>query len=181
MRDALNLKQGSGSCQIVLSAKCGAPADVLVTTGSELKFGSRHLQVRLTPGHTDGCMSLVLDDQSAVFTGDTLLIRGCGRTDFQQGDPARLFQSVREHLFSLPDSAIVYPGHDYNGVISSTIFEEKNFNDDLSLKQTEAAFVNMMQSLQLQPPKQLHIAVPLNMQNGYATSKNEDGGASGSM
>ena len=112
-------------------------------------------------------MSLVLDDHTAVFTGDALLIRGCGRTDFQQGCSKTLFRSVHEQLFSLPNAATVWPGHDYHGHTCSSIGEEKRFNARLFAEQTEQGFVDLMANPKLQPPKQIDVAVPLNLRNGY--------------
>src|SRR5512143_1495343 len=96
--------------RIAISAASGAEgADIRLADGDRVGFGGRHVVALATPGHTNGCMSFVLDDESMAFTGDALLIRGCGRTDFQQGDAHRLFRSVRERLFSLPDACLLYP------------------------------------------------------------------------
>jgi sulfur dioxygenase len=84
--------------------------------------------VRATPGHTDGCLSFVLDDHTMAFTGDALLIRGCGRTDFQQGSAERLYRSVHEQLLSLPDGCLLYPGHDYRGLTCTSVAEERRWN-----------------------------------------------------
>jgi len=96
-----------------------------------------------------------------VFTGDTLLIRGCGRTDFQQGDASLLYRSVHERLFTLPGATQVYPGHDYKGRNVSTIEEERRFNPRLT--KTEEEFIELMSNLQLPHPKLIDVAVPLNM------------------
>jgi sulfur dioxygenase len=169
LHDELNKGKtdASDKCKIVLSKHSNAPADLHVDQGSKLQFGTRYLKVRATPGHTDGCISLVMDDHSTVFTGDAMLIRSCGRTDFQQGSPKTLYHSYFTQLFTLPDSCVVYPGHDYDGQTSSTIGEEKKYNDSVFFTQTEAAFVQMMSGLKLNPPKQLDVAVPANMRNGY--------------
>jgi glyoxylase-like metal-dependent hydrolase (beta-lactamase superfamily II) len=169
MHDELNLSLNDAGhkCQIVLSKHSNAPADMHVELGSKIHFGSRYLEVRPTPGHTDGCISLVLDDHSAVFTGDAMLIRGCGRTDFQQGNSRTLYNSIFTQIYTLPDSCVVYPGHDYTGQTSSTVGEEKQHNVRLFATQTEAGFVELMANLKLQPPKQIDIAVPANMRNGY--------------
>ena len=99
------LKQRCGS-RILLSAAAGAAnADRLLRHGDRVAFGTRHLEVRATPGHTNGCLTYVLDDHRMAFTGDCLLIRGCGRTDFQQGSPHALYRSVHEQILSLPDAA----------------------------------------------------------------------------
>jgi sulfur dioxygenase len=97
-----------------------------------------------------------------VLTGDALLIRGCGRTDFQEGNPATLWESVHEKLFSLPDATLVYPAHDYRGFTVSTIGEEKRLNPRLGGATTLASFLTLMQSLDLPPPAKIHEAVPAN-------------------
>jgi rhodanese-related sulfurtransferase len=119
-----------------------------------------------TPGHTEGCISLVIDDQSMVFTGDSLLIRGCGRTDFQQGSAQRLFQSIKHHLFTLPDHCIVYPAHDYSGRTASSIDEEKRLNPRIGGQANESDFVGYMDNMRLPHPKKLDVAVPANLQAG---------------
>jgi len=158
-------------------AKAGAAegADRLLEDGDRIEFGRRHLEARATPGHTDGCLSYVLDDCSMAFTGDALLIRSCGRTDFQQGDPRRLYRSVRERLFSLPDHCLVYPAHDYRGLTSSSIGEEKLYNPRLAETVGEGDFVGYMTHLGLAHPKQMAVAVPANLRCG----RPEGGGASG--
>jgi sulfur dioxygenase len=162
------LRERLGSRSVV-SAMGGAPcADVLVGEGDELLFGDRWLEVRATPGHTDGCVSYVLDDHSMVFTGDALLIRGTGRTDFQQGDPRRLYASVTTKLFTLPDDTRVFPAHDYRGMTSSTIGEEKAHNRRLGGGRSVDEFVAIMQSLRLADPKQIAEAVPANLACGVA-------------
>jgi sulfur dioxygenase len=152
----------SKSC---IAAVTGAVADVQLREGDTVAFGSRFLRVLSTPGHTDGCLSFVLDDDSRVFTGDALLIRMCGRTDFQQGSPATLFSSVRDKLFKLPDACTVYPAHDYSGLTSSSIGEEKASNPRLALDKTFEAFNDIMN--QPRPlPAQIDVAVPANMRCG---------------
>ncbi len=89
-------------------------AEILLKPGSRLDFGSRWIEALPTPGHTAGCMSYLLDDRSMVFTGDALFIRGCGRTDFQEGSSETLYDSIHSQLFCLPPETIVFPGHDYN-------------------------------------------------------------------
>jgi sulfur dioxygenase len=139
-------------------------ADIALKDGDELVFGKFRLKAIATPGHTDSCMSYYID--GTVFTGDALLIRGCGRTDFQQGDSRRLFQSVREKLFRLPPETIVYPAHDYRGITSSTIVDEMKNNPRLGLHKTEAEFVKIMSQLKLAEPKRIHEAVPANLACG---------------
>ena len=160
------LRQRLGS-RIALSVDGGASgADRLLQHGDKVAFGSRHLQVRATPGHTNGCMSYVLDDESRVFTGDCLLIRGCGRTDFQQGSTASLYRSVHMQLFTLPADCLVYPGHDYNGLGVSSIGEERRFNPRLGGDVSEADFAGFMHHLGLPHPKKMDQAVPANLRCG---------------
>lgn len=160
------MKQALGS-HIGLAAAYGAAnVDLPLAHGQQVPFGAHALTVRATPGHTDGCLSFVTDDQSLVFTGDALLVRGAGRTDFQQGNAHTLFRSIREQLFSLPDACIVYPAHDYEGRTSSTIGEEKTWNPRIGKDAREEDFVGYMQNLGLPHPKQLAIAVPANLRAG---------------
>ena len=130
--------------------------------GEALRFGHTVLTALATPGHTDGCTSYVLP--GAVFTGDALFIRGNGRTDLQGGFAEKLFDSVRKKLFALPDDTVVYPGHDYQGRISSTIEEEKQFNERLNLSINKETFVEMMNRRNSPRPAKMDIASPANMQ-----------------
>src|SRR6187455_3306886 len=160
------LKRRFGS-QIALSKDSAAEgADRLLGDGEHVSFGRRALEVRATPGHTSGCLSYVLDDQSMVFTGDALLIRGCGRTDFQQGDARRLFRSVREQIFPLPERCLLYPGHDYRGLTVTSVGEEKLYNPRLGEAVGEGDFVGYMTHLGLPHPKQMEAAVPANLKCG---------------
>lgn len=160
------LKQRLGS-RIALAAASGAEgADRLLAEGDRIEFGTRHLEVRATPGHTGGCLTYVLDDKSRAFTGDALLIRGCGRTDFQGGDARTLYHSIEEKIFSLPDECQLYPGHDYKGATSTTVGEEKRFNPRIGGKRNEVDFVGYMANLNLPHPKQMDIAVPANLRCG---------------
>jgi rhodanese-related sulfurtransferase len=111
-------------------------------------------------------VSLVARGHGVVFTGDALLVRGAGRTDFQQGDARRLFRSIRERLLSLPDDCAVYPAHDYEGRTSSTIGEERRYNPRIGGDAREEDFVGFMENLGLPHPKQLAIALPANMRAG---------------
>jgi sulfur dioxygenase len=157
------LKQKLGS-KIALSDQSGAQgADLYLAPGARVKFGGRYVEARATPGHTNGCMTFVLDDMSAAFTGDALLIRGCGRTDFQQGSAATLFRSVREEIFSLPHSCLVYPGHDYGGATVSSVGEEVKHNPRLGLQVREEDFRGYMENLGL---ALMDIAVPANLKCG---------------
>ena len=153
--------------KIAVGRKSGAEgADRMLEDGERVTFGRRSLEARATPGHTDGCLTYVLDDSSMAFTGDALLIRGCGRTDFQQGDPRRLFRSVRERVFSLPDHCLLYPAHDYRGLTCSSVGEEKMYNPRLAESVGEGDFVGYMTHLGLAHPKQMDIAVPANLRCG---------------
>ncbi len=160
------LQQRTGS-RITLSAASGAEgADQRLAHGDRLAFGGRHVELRATPGHTDGCLSAALDDQSMAFTGDALLIRGCGRTDFQQGDPARLYRSVHSQLLSLPDDCLLYPAHDYRGCTVTSVTEERHWNPRFGGQSDERDFVQTMQHLGLPHPKQMERAVPANLRCG---------------
>jgi sulfur dioxygenase len=160
------LRQLCGS-RIVLAAATGATgADFQVVHGDTVAFGGRSLSVRATPGHTGGCISYVLDDQSMVFTGDALLIRGCGRTDFQGGSAATLYDSIHQHIFALPDTCLIYPGHDYKGLTATSVGEEKLYNPRLGGRILRDDFVGYMTHLGLAHPKQMDIAVPANLRCG---------------
>lgn len=140
--------------------------DIPLTDGEELFLGQKKIKVLATPGHTNTCLSFVFENM--VFTGDALLIRGCGRTDFQQGSSETLFKSVREKLFKLPDETLVYPGHDYKGLLSSTIGLEKKFNARLKESIQLEDFKKIMAELKLANPKKIHEAVPANLACGLA-------------
>lgn len=140
--------------------------DLPLHHGDVIKFGGCALEVRAAPGHTDGCLAFVTADHSMVFTGDALLVRGAGRTDFQQGDAALLFRSIREQLFSLPDACLVYPAHDYRGRTASTIGEERAHNPRIGGDAREEDFVGYMSNLGLPHPRQMAVAVPANLRAG---------------
>jgi len=139
-------------------------ADVGVSEEMPLKVGKLVIRPVHTPGHTDTHHAYLIDGPkpACVFTGDALLIGGCGRTDFQGGDPATLFRSVREKLFRLPDETLVYPGHDYNDRRVSSIGQEKTGNSRLSLDKSLNEFLAMMNDLKLPLPKKMSFAVPGN-------------------
>jgi sulfur dioxygenase len=159
-------RQRSGS-QIVVSRAAGVSgADRLLDDGEQLAFGKRHLEARATPGHTQGCMTYVLDDQHMAFTGDALLIRGCGRTDFQQGDARTLYASVHQRILSLPPRCLLYPGHDYRGLTVTSVAEELRFNPRLGGDASESDFAGYMGQLGLPHPKLIDVAVPANLQCG---------------
>ena len=136
-----------------------ACADIMVGEGHILPIGEHEIVAIETPGHTPGCMSYLVDNK--VFTGDSLLIRSTGRCDFQGGTASTLYHSIHK-LFTLPDSTLVHPGHDYNGFTVSTIGEEKEFNSLIRLEFDEATFVNKVDNLNLEPPKKIKTAVPAN-------------------
>lgn len=139
-------------------------ADVAIAEGQKLFLGNHAITALETPGHTNSCISYVFENK--VFTGDALLIRGCGRTDFQQGSAEKLFDSVRNKLFLLPDEMRVYPAHDYKGQTSSTIALEKKFNARLAESKTKIDFIQIMSNLKLANPKKIHEAIPANLACG---------------
>jgi len=160
------MKQAFG-CRIGLAEVYGARnVDLPLRHGMEVRFGAQALEVRATPGHTAGCLSFVSADRGHVFTGDALLVRAVGRTDFQDGNAAQLFHSVRAQLFSLPDDCVVHPAHDYEGRTSSTIGEECRHNPRLGGAATVEDFVGYMENLGLPHPKLIAIAVPANLSCG---------------
>ena len=160
------LKQKTG-CRIGVSENASVEgADDYLSHGDQISFGNRYLTARSTPGHTDGCMTFVLDDESMAFTGDTLLIRGCGRTDFQQGDPRTMYRSIRQHILSLPEETRLYPAHDYRGMTVTSVAEEKKYNSRIGGKGTEDDFAGYMNNLGLPHPRLIDIAVPANLQSG---------------
>ncbi len=144
--------------------------DIPLADGQELFLGDKKIIALATPGHTDSCMSFVFENK--VFTGDALLVRGTGRTDFQQGSSERLFESVRNKLFQLPDDTHVYPAHDYHGHTASSIGLEKKYNPRLGLRYTKADFIKTMSDLKIADPKKMHEAVPANMACGTAKAEN---------
>ena len=156
---ALELKKKTGS-RIAAPAFDRLPCtDVGLEEGKPFQVGSLTLQPLHTPGHTDGHFAYVLDDR--VFTGDALLIEGCGRTDFQGGSARQLWDSVTRRLFSLPDDTVVLPGHDYHGRRDSLIGVERRENPRFA-GHTLDSFVAQMQALQLPPPRMIEAAVPAN-------------------
>jgi rhodanese-related sulfurtransferase len=160
------LRQRWGS-KIALGAESGAGgADILLKQGDKVRFGEYYVEARGTPGHTNGCMSYVLGDETMAFTGDVLLIRGSGRTDFQQGDAHAMYRSVRLQLFTLPDDCLLYPAHDYRGLTVTSVAEEKRFNPRLGGALSESDFVGYMTNLHLAHPKKIDIAVPANLKCG---------------
>ncbi|VDN03181.1 unnamed protein product [Thelazia callipaeda] len=146
--------------QSVLSKHGGACADLLVDDHQILTFGHQTLGVRTTPGHTNGCVTYVSHDYRMAFTGDALLVRGCGRTDFQEGNPEILYKSVHEKIFSLPDDFLLFPAHDYKGFSVTTVGEEKKYNPRLTKILND--FIIIMNNLELAKPKQIDKSLPAN-------------------
>ena len=158
------LRDRLGSQSVVHQAAGTLCPDLLVSDGVRLQMGSLEWRVLYTPGHTQSCVSYLFEDR--VFTGDALLIGGCGRTDFQQGDPGQLYDSIHQKLFTLPPDTLVYPGHDYQGLTVSTIRQETQKNSRLSPEMDRAAFIEHMNQLNLPLPKHIHAAVPANLACG---------------
>lgn len=157
--------------QIALGAAANVKnADLALQDGQELELGTLKIKALATPGHTDSCMSFVFDGR--IFTGDALLIRGTGRTDFQQGSAEKLFDSIVNKIFLLPDDTQVFPGHDYRGQSSSTVGLEKRFNPRLGQGKTKADFIRTMSELKLAHPKKISESVPANLICGdYSDSR----------
>lgn len=163
------LRRRVGSKSVVhrdAGAMCG---DLLVTDGIHVQVGSLDIEVRYTPGHTNGCVSYLVGDR--IFTGDALLIGGCGRTDFQQGNAGQLYDSIHKQIFSLPDETLIYPGHDYNGNIVSTVGQEKRENKRLGGEKSRQEFVEIMANLKLAYPKHIDVALPANQACGNIAVK----------
>ncbi|MDD5035212.1 MAG: MBL fold metallo-hydrolase [Methylococcaceae bacterium] len=158
------LRERLGSKSVVHRDAGALCADLQVTDGVRLQVGSLEFEVRHTPGHTNGCVSYVMEDR--VFTGDALFIDGCGRTDFQQGDAGRLYDSIHGKLFTLPPDTLVYPGHDYQGNTVSTIQQEKAKNSRLGQNKTREQFIDIMNNLKLDYPRYIDHALPANQDCG---------------
>lgn len=152
-----------------IAAASGAAADLQLADGDAVPLGALALRCISTPGHTAGCMCFYLPPAAPgaaglAFTGDALLIRGCGRTDFQGGDAGQLYDAVHARLFSLPDDTLVLPGHDYRGRTASSVGEERALNPRLTKGRDE--FVALMGGLGLPYPKQIDRALPANLEDG---------------
>lgn len=151
--------------QIVVHKNSGSQcADRLAEEGDVFTLGAQEIRVLHTPGHTDNDITYLIE--GAAFTGDTLLVRDCGRTDFQLGSNEAMFHSITEKLFRLPDETIIFPAHDYKGFNQSTIGEEKQFNVRAGSGKSYQDFATIMNDLNLPNPKRIHIAVPGNMRCG---------------
>nr|CAB3243893.1 persulfide dioxygenase ETHE1, mitochondrial-like [Phallusia mammillata] len=155
------LKQALPCCKSVLSDKSGGKADVYLGHMDSLKFGNQTLEARATPGHTNGCTTYVMHEHSLAFTGDALMVRACGRTDFQQGDPSTLYESVHKQIFTLPPHYRIFPAHDYKGFSETSVAEEMKYNPRLSKSKDE--FINIMENLNLPYPKRIDASVPANL------------------
>jgi sulfur dioxygenase len=170
------LMQRRTGSKIMLAEASGAEgADRYLVQDDVIAFGGRRLLVRATPGHTGGCLTYVLDDNSMAFTGDCLLIRGSGRTDFQEGDAAAMYRSVREQIFALPNECLLYPAHDYRGLTVTSVGEERRYNPRLGGDIALGDFAGYMKNLKLAHPKLLDVAVPANLRCGRP--ENDEGPA----
>jgi sulfur dioxygenase len=154
-------------CRLFVGEHAGVlTADKQLQDGDLVSFGGLALQAMATPGHTSGCVSFFCEEEGMAFTGDALLIRGCGRTDFQDGDAQTLYKSVHDSILSLPESTQLYPGHDYRGHTVTTVREERQFNPRLGSSKTPDEFVRIMNGLKLAYPKRIDEAIPANMASG---------------
>ena len=169
------LRERTG-CKTVAGERGPDSVDLRLRDGSTLRLGALEIHVLATPGHTDDSVSYRIGDD--VFTGDALLVRGNGRTDFQNGDAGTLYDSLTQKLFALLDHARVWPGHDYRGHTASTIGEEKRYNPRVAGK-TREQFVAIMSQLGLPPPKQLQQAVPANQELGLGEGPDQTSGRFG--
>ncbi|MGC9386215.1 MAG: MBL fold metallo-hydrolase [Hydrogenovibrio sp.] len=151
--------------QLVVHKNSGSEcADILAVDGDVFKLGDQEIHVLHTPGHTNNDITYKID--GAVFTGDTLLVRDCGRTDFQLGDNESMYRSLTEVLFKLPEDTMVFPAHDYKGFSQSTIGEEKTYNVRAGSNKSFEDFSTIMDNLNLPNPKRIDIAVPGNLKCG---------------
>jgi glyoxylase-like metal-dependent hydrolase (beta-lactamase superfamily II) len=156
------LREHTG-CTTVVSARGPEAADLRLRGGAKLQLGALEIELIDTPGHTDDSVSYRVGDE--LFTGDALLVRGNGRTDFQNGDAGALYDSITQRIFTLPDHTRIWPAHDYRGHTVSTVGEEKRCNPRL-LGKTREQFIALMGALGLPPPKAIQEAVPANRELG---------------
>ena len=165
---AARLRAETGCKAAVPEKSDAAHADLAVREGEPVAIGSLRLNPLYTPGHTDDHHAYFLDSPGAprLFTGDALLIEGCGRTDFQKGDAATLYRSVHDKIFALGDDTLVYPGHDYQQRRVSSVGQERARNPRLGSGKTIEEFVAIMAGLNLPRPKKMDIAVPANRECG---------------
>ncbi|MGL5942116.1 MAG: MBL fold metallo-hydrolase [Waterburya sp.] len=162
------LRAETGCLGIVPENAQATCADRYIENGEMLELGTIQIRAIATPGHTDSHMAYLVNSDR-ILTGDALLIRGCGRTDFQSGDAGTLYDSVTQRLFTLPDSTLVYSAHDYRGYTVSTIGEEKLWNPRFANRSRES-FIELMQNLNLPDPKKMMEAVPANERCGNVTA-----------
>jgi sulfur dioxygenase len=160
------LKARTG-CRIVFPAISEVTsADLLIADGESIQFGQERLTGRATPGHTSSCMTWIWEGRGKIFSGDTLMIRGCGRTDFQEGCSETLFGSVRNVIFTMRPDTEIYPGHDYKGRTKSTVAEERSHNPRLGMAKSKEEFIGIMANLDLAYPKRIDVALPANRKAG---------------
>ncbi len=165
------LRQKTGT-KTAVSGLCGAEtADIQIEDGDVFEFGAEEIKVISTPGHTPGSISFLWRDR--LFSGDSLFIGGCGRTDFQGGDAGALYDAITQRLFTLPNDTLVYPGHDYQGRWVSNIQQEKTNNPRLTGKSREE-FIEIMENLNLPHPKLINEAVPANRYCGLDADECQD-------
>jgi glyoxylase-like metal-dependent hydrolase (beta-lactamase superfamily II) len=158
------LRQQTGCASVVPQKAQVECASQFMADGDRLKIGVVEIEAIATPGHTDSHLAYLINS-THLLTGDALLIRGCGRTDFQSGDAGALFDGVTQRLFALPDTTLVYPGHDYRGHTVSTIGEEKRWNPRFAGR-NRAEFQQLMSNLNLPNPQKMAEAVPANERCG---------------
>ncbi len=156
-------------CRIGVHENAGAAcADRFLRDGETLRFGGETLRVLHTPGHTDTDVCFL--GRGHVFTGDTLLIRGTGRTDFQSGDAGAAYDSITRRLYTLPGDTLMFPAHDYKGRTASTIDEERRFNPRIRPDTTREAYRAVMEALDLPKPARIDVAVPGNLRCGLESA-----------
>ena len=158
------LKKRTGAKSAVSKKSGVCCADLELYENYEVKFGCYTIKVLETPGHTDESLSFVCEQM--IFSGDSLMIRGTGRTDFKNGSSDVLYESIHNKIFTLPDDTKIYPAHDYNGMLYSTVLCEKKFNPRVGEKKTKEEFIAIMRDLKLADPKKIHEAVPANLACG---------------
>lgn len=158
------LKERTGAKSAVSKKSGVVCADLELNNNQEIQFGTYALKTLETPGHTDASLSFYIEGM--IFTGDSLLIRSAGRTDFQSGSPEALYESIHEKIYTLPDDTKIYPGHDYSGHIFSTVEMEKKFNPRIAINISKSEFVAIMNGLNLAPPKKIQESVPANLACG---------------
>jgi len=166
------LRERTG-CKTVASARGPESIDLRLPDGAKLQLGAIEIEVMATPGHTDDSVTYRVNGE--LFTGDALLVRGSGRTDFQNGDAGTLYDSITQRVFALPDATRVWPGHDYKGHTCSTVGEEKRHNPRFAGKSREQ-FIELMEKLGLPPPKYIQQAVPANRELGLGTGPEQSSG-----